>query len=341
MGSLGRPVSGRLARVRKCVDLVPVVAGWKSVLRQAQAFAPDVIYSAQQLWDIRLGARLARALGCPQIVHLHYVCGPWLGREVVEVLRRAALVICVSDFIRSDAICHGVPPERAVTLRNSLAPATHLSPERRVTVRCSVREEIGAPEDAILVGMLARLAPWKGQTETLRAMLPILTVDPRVHLVLAGSEYPRGNGMTTGMIGMAAVAGVTGQVHILGQRSDVPRLLDALDVYAHPSRAEPCSMAILEAMAHGLPVVSWREGGTVELIADHQTGLLVDTMDVDALSTALATVVEHETLRMEMGERARARVAERFRPQAAGARFRWLLEETARQAVPTQTVVTR
>jgi glycosyltransferase involved in cell wall biosynthesis len=329
MGNLGLPVSGRLARARKCADLLPVVARWRSLLRHARAFAPNVIYSAQQVWDIRLAARLARALGCPQIVHLHYVCGPWLGREVLEVLPRAALVICVSDFIRSDAIGHGIPPERAVTLRNSLAPATDLSPERRAAVRASVRAELGAAEDAVLVGMLARLAPWKGQTELLRAMLPILAVDPRAHLVLAGSEYPRANGMTTEMIAMSAVAGVADRVHILGQRSDVPRLLDALDVYGHPSRAEPCSMAILEAMAHGLPVVSWREGGTVELIVDHRTGILAETMDVDALSGALAAMVEHSALRTEMGERGRARVADSFRPQAAGACFRSLLEETA------------
>ena len=328
IGSLGRPDGRRLSKVRKLASLGRLIGGWNRLLVTAREFDPHVVYSSQQLWDVRVATRLARALTLPQVVHLHYVCGPWLGPGVLDVLRTADRVLCVSDFIRGNAIDHGVLPARAVTLRNSLSPTPEPS-TGRLARRALVRGELRVQDDAVLVGMCARLAPWKGQEELLTAMLPILTADPRVHLVIAGGEHPRPNGMTSRMRQKAASADLTDQIHLLGHRSDVSGLLQAIDVFAHPSRAEPCAMAVLEAMAHGLPVVAWREGGTVELVRHGDTGILVEPLDIIALREALLALVRDDELRRRLGSGARRTIERCFRPEDAGTLFRSTLEAAA------------
>lgn len=329
MGNLGRRDSPRFERAMKVRDLVNVQRSRSRLYAVARSFQPDVVYSAQQLWDLRIATPLARNLACPQVIHLHYNVGPALGRGVVDTLRRARMVLAVSEFIRDDAIDHGVHAGRVHALYNSIAVPKALSRHERNEVKSDLRAQLGLTEDALLVGMTARLSPSKGQVQLVEAMLPLLQGDRRIQLLLAGSEDPARNGMTDRIRQTARAHGVTSQVHLLGQRSDVPRILDALDVFAHPTRQDPCPLAVLEAAAHGLPVVAWREGGTATLVSDRETGLLVEPLDIAELTRALHTLIFDQDARAMMGRKARERVASVFRPDLAAASFLALLQEAA------------
>jgi len=319
VGKLGQPGTGGLARAMKVRDLVALRLDRGRMIEAARRFRPDIVYSAQQLWDLRLAAPLARALDRPRVVHLHYTVGPWLGRDALQALRDARMVIGVSGFIRDDAIRHGVPAERTRLLYNSIV-APEL-PASRDAAQSALRAEFGLPNDALVVGIVARLFENKGQVELLEAMLPILRRDRRVHLLLVGSEYPKPHGLTERLTETARASGVLPQVHLPGYRGDVPRILDGLDVFAHPSRSEPFSLAILEAMAHELPVVAWREGGPAEIIVDGQTGILVAPMDIDGLTGALDGLLGDGARRAAMGQAGRERALETFNPVIAGDGF--------------------
>ncbi len=334
VGRLGRQDITTLARAMKVRDLLRVGVVQRGLPAVARRFRPDVVYSSQQRWDLRLAAPLARELGCPLVVHLHYTVGPWLGRGAVDALREAAMVIGVSDYIRDDAVAHGVPAGWARTLYNSIVVPPEAPADDRAAIRSGLRAELGLPDGAVLVGMAARLNKEKGQEELTRAMLPILARRPDAHLLLAGYEYPAGNGMAGRIKGSAEAHGVAAQVHLLGYRRDVSRILDGLDLFAHPSRAEPCPLAVLEAMAHGLPVVAWREGGPAEQIVDGQTGLLVEPMDIAGLTAALESLIADGEACARMGARGRERAAMVFSPERAGSSFLSLLE-LARQTGQT------
>lgn len=327
MGKLGRHDTRPLDRALKMRDLAAMRFTRRQVLAAARHFRPDVVYSAQQRWDLRLAVPVARALGVPRVVHLHYTIGPWLGPNAVDALREAALVLTVSDYIRDDAVHHGVEAARARTLHNSIAPPSEPSREEISAGRAALRAELDLPADALLVGMFARLNREKGQEDLLQAMLPILERDRRVGLVLAGRENPAHNGVSESIARAAREHGVGARVRLLGHRRDVPRLLDGLDIFAHPSRREPFGLALLEAMAHGLPVVAWREGGPAEIVADGETGLLVPPGEIAALTSALDTLLTDEGLRAAMGARGRRRAAVAFDPARAGASFLSLLWE--------------
>jgi glycosyltransferase involved in cell wall biosynthesis len=106
--------------------------------------------------------------------------------------------------------------------------------------------------------------------------------------------------------------GLDGRVELLGERDDVPELLAGSDVFVLSSRSEGMPLAILEAMAAGLPVVASDVGGIGELVVDGESGLLVRPGDSDALAAALERVCADGALRKRMGAAARARAEELF-----------------------------
>ncbi len=323
---LGREGMSKGRRAAKLLDVAGLYSQWGQVAACSTNFQPDVIYSSQQRWDQRLAVRLARRTGAPRVVHLHYIVGPWLGRGAMGALRSAHAVIAVSGFIRNDAVAGGVPPERAHVLHNAMYRPERPADTGRQSARARVRGQLGIPDDSLIVGMVARLSTSKGQAELLEAMLPVLGRREKVHLVLVGSEYPSNNGMVDQLESMTAEAGMGSRVHLLGQRTDVPQLLEAFDVFAHPSHAEPFGLAVLEAMAHGLPVVAWDEGGTRELVIDSESGVLVSPGDIAGLGKALETLLLEGARRDAMGRTAEQLSHAAFDPAVASRRFAQLLD---------------
>jgi glycosyltransferase involved in cell wall biosynthesis len=327
IGGLGRAPGSKTAQAMKMLDVGRVWATRRWLQRLVTEFEPHVVYSAQQRWDQRLAVPLAKDAGLPRVVHLHYNVGPWLGASAVRALLGADMVIAVSDFISRDAMEAGVPGGRIHTLRNPARDQPGCADNRSPR---ALRRELAISDGATVVGMVSRLSKSKCQLELLDAMLPLLRFDRGdIHLVIAGAEDPPASGIRDLLQRRAAEAGVSSKVHLLGHRNDVPTLLDGLDIFAHPSRHEPFGLAILEAMGHGLPVVAWREGGPAEIVSDPDTGILVSSMDIPALTGAIAGLLTDVNRRKEMGNAGRARVRSMFRADDAVHRFVTLLEMAA------------
>ncbi|GAC1401305.1 MAG: hypothetical protein NVSMB52_15120 [Chloroflexota bacterium] len=333
VGLLGRSSRNRLDKARKLCHAARLQYQLPKLRRMASVFHPDVIYSSQQIWDVRLARPLSQALNCPQVVHLHYTVGPWLGRRALETLRKADMVIAVSDFIRDDAVEHGVLPQRVHTLYNTVSVEPVCTPNVQAQNRAALCHELGLPATTILLGMVGRINPWKGQEDLLYAAIPLLQRMPHLALLLIGAEDDAGKGLGAHLRTIAYQAGVVDQVLLVGHRSDVPRILKALHLFAHPSHHDPCPLAVLEAMAHGLPVVAWREGGTESLVADGTTGLLVESNDRQSLTRALVTLLDDPDKREWMGMQARRRVAADFLPTDAARSFIGMLESACRWPV--------
>ena len=106
--------------------------------------------------------------------------------------------------------------------------------------------------------------------------------------------------------------GLSEQVRLAGERSDVPELLAASDVFVLPSRSEGMPVSVLEAMAAGLPVVASRVGGLAEQVVDGETGLLVQPGDPAELAAALERVLTDPSMRLRLGATGRARAEQAF-----------------------------
>jgi glycosyltransferase involved in cell wall biosynthesis len=162
-----------------------------------------------------------------------------------------------------------------------------------------LREQLGGSEKRPLVLTPARLDAQKGHETLLEAIAEI----PEVSFVLAGEGPMRGE-----LEARVAQLGVGDRVRFLGRREDVPALLAACDVFCLPSLYEGSSLAVLEAMAAGIPVVSSAIGGTEELIEGGRSGLLVPPGDAKALAAALRRVLGDAELRGNLAAKARERV---------------------------------
>lgn len=163
-----------------------------------------------------------------------------------------------------------------------------------------LREELGG-EGRPLVLTPARLDAQKGH----RVLFEAIREVPDALFLLAG-EGPEHEALEA----LGKELGIDDRVRFLGRREDVPELMAACDVFALASLYEGSSLAVLEAMAARIPVVSSAIGGTDELIEDGRSGLLVPPGDAEALAAALRRVLADEALRRSLATQARERVEE-------------------------------
>ena len=154
---------------------------------------------------------------------------------------------------------------------------------------------------------VARLVARKGISDLLEALA--LVGDREVELILQGSG-PEAHALTV----QARELGLASQVKLAGFRAphDLPPVYAAADVFVLPSHSESCSMALLEAMASGLPVVATGTGGTPELIEEGQGGVLVPVRSPRHLAEALSKLVADPALRARMGAHNRQRVEDHY-----------------------------
>lgn len=220
-------------------------------------------------------------------------------------------VVGVSDHTTGNlARYERIPRERLVTIPNGieLRPPT--------VGRLEMRASLGIPADAPVVGTAGRITEQKGLEFLIQAALLLRPAFPDLRIVLVGDGHER-----TALEEQARRIGVADRVHFLGVRMDIPDLLGAFDLYALPSRWEGLPMAVLEAMAAGLPVVASAVGGLPTAIRHGREGVLVPPEDATALAGALEQVLADPELRSRMGRAARDRYRANFTLEVMARRY--------------------
>jgi glycosyltransferase involved in cell wall biosynthesis len=130
---------------------------------------------------------------------------------------------------------------------------------------------------------------------------------PDLHLVVLGacSELET-------VWGLAAELGISERLHILGQRSDVPRILSVFDIYVQSSYFEGMSIGMLEALAAGLPMVTTRVDGVADVLPAGEGALVADIGDYIALASHIAYLVDRPDARRELATTSHLRVRTQF-----------------------------
>jgi glycosyltransferase involved in cell wall biosynthesis len=181
--------------------------------------------------------------------------------------------------------------------------------------------------DVFKVGVVSRLSEEKGLSSMLRAMPTILASLPNTMLFIAGD-----GSMRTQLERLATDLDVSPRVHFLGHVGDVPGLLAKLDLYVQPSRSESLGVAVMEALAAGLPVVATRVGGIPEIITDGRYGTLVPANDIAALAEAVVALGRDPAARAALGDAGREMMAHRFQPDGFVREVHALYAELATKA---------
>jgi glycosyltransferase involved in cell wall biosynthesis len=269
------------------------------------------------LWIVRLLPMVWRS----DVVHAHSSKAAWLSRATAMLLgrrsscvvtphawsfwaftgpRRRALVMLERLAARACAVIVAVSEhEREEGLRLCVGR----SAQYRV-IRNGVdleRWQAARVPDRDLVLMVGRLAPQKRPELAIRALAVARRQKPSLRLALAGSgELEPGSRLLADRLGLCD------SVEFLGNRDDVPELLSRAGCVVVTSVYEGCSLAILEAMAAGVPVVAARFGGVDELVDDGVTGLLCDDTP-EQLGAALVRLRDDDAMADRLGKEARRR----------------------------------
>lgn len=156
-----------------------------------------------------------------------------------------------------------------------------------------------------VITTLGNLNPSKGQDYLIQAFASVSKRYPDAHLVIAGTPLGTRQDYSRDLRKLTAQLGLAERVSFLGTCNDVPALMAGTTVYVHPSLAEACSMAVLEAMAAGRPIVATAVGGVPELIQNDVSGLLAPSRDSQALRNAIVRMFDDVQLRQRCAAAAR------------------------------------
>ena len=180
-----------------------------------------------------------------------------------------------------------------------------------------IRTRLGIPEDAPAIGLVNRYDPMKDHATFFRAASLLSQKNSAVHFILAGKGVTEGSPEISSHLG---VMEKIRNIHLMGHRDDIPRVLNALDIASSSSISEGLPNAIGEAMATGIPCVVTDAGDSALLVGD--TGFVVPKRDPEALCAAWQRLLEAgPDSRRAMGERARNRIMEHYNLQAMIKRY--------------------
>jgi glycosyltransferase involved in cell wall biosynthesis len=225
-------------------------------------------------------------------------------------------VVCVSQSVRNTAVAYGVvDPDRTSVFgagsSNGVDPARFEPTEERLRRAIEIRKKLGIMPGAPVVGFVGRLTRDKGISELYEAHKSLRKEFPSLKLLLLG-DYEAGDPLPGQL---QRVIASDPSVICRGFVDEVSDFYHVFDILAFPSYREGFPNVVLEAQAAGRAVVAARATGTVDAIADGDTGVLVPIADIRAMAEALGNLLRNPVLAVRMGVAGRARVAHDFSPE--------------------------
>ncbi len=256
-----------------------------------------------------VGFLLTRFCHVPWIAHVHGWHGKTqIGRyrlyEMMDgfFVRFADLVLVGSYAAKKDVEALGISPVQVVP--NSVEPR---SAETYADGVKALRQELGAGDDTVVIGVVGRIHPGKGQAVLLRAVKKLLDKELDLCVLVVG-EGPELDALTA----LAAELGIEEQVEFAGFCTDAYLYMAAMDIFVVPSLKESLPLTALEAMGMGRAIVASRVGDLPVVIEDGVSGLLVEPGDVADLSAAIEKLVRDSDYRNALGERGSKVIRERY-----------------------------
>jgi glycosyltransferase involved in cell wall biosynthesis len=198
-----------------------------------------------------------------------------------------------------------------------------------LTVRDEVRHELATSAETVVILQTSRLERWKGHSLLLAALARLRANADWIAWIAGGPQRPQERTYLADLQAEAHAQGIAARVRFLGERSDVPRVLAAADLFCQPNTSpEPFGVAFVEALYGRLPVVSTALGGAAEIV-DDSCGRLVRPNDPLAFAEALAQLIDDPALRQRLGAAGPVRARRLCDPRTGLPRLETLLRDVS------------
>jgi glycosyltransferase involved in cell wall biosynthesis len=287
------------------------------LIRRLRLERPDVLHCHLVRANL-YGRAAARLAGVPVVISTlrnvedYFVKGDVVSRSLRWVEHATtglvSRYVAVSEGVRTAAIAHlGLQPDQICTILNAVDLRPFADPP---IDRVAIRNEFGFGPQHTVIGTASVLEPRKNIAQLLRAVRVLGSEFAGVRLLIVGSGPAEAE-----LRAAAAALGVNGLVRFAGFRADVPRVLNAFDLFALASHSEGLSRAVMEAMAAGLPCVVTDVGGNAEAVRHGETGFVVAPGAERAFIEGLRVLVSDVNRRRDMGDAGRRRAFAEFAPE--------------------------
>jgi sugar transferase (PEP-CTERM/EpsH1 system associated) len=284
----------------------------RTLVRTMREVKPDLVHSRN--WAAIEAVLAGKWVGVRGVVHSEHgleadtaKAEPWRRNCFRRLAFEAAdRVLAVSSQLRDlHARRTGFPARRVAVIHNGV-DSERFQPN--LSLRASIRAELGIAEDQFCIGCVGNLTPVKDYRTALNAAGALDKVCKDWRLLVIGEGAERGQLEQF----VQAHPAWKDRVAFLGLSHRVPELLAAMDVYVLSSVIEGISNSLLEAMASGLPAVATAVGGNPEVVVDGESGILFPAGDFNRLADQLFLLRQQPDLRARLSQQARRRVREEF-----------------------------
>jgi glycosyltransferase involved in cell wall biosynthesis len=290
----------------------------RALVRDLIAAPPDILYCNGPRTFLP-GILAAKKLGCPVFCGLHLVFGGGAERRLIRWCfsrpQVAGILFC------SQAVAE--PFSQFVGNKAFVSPYW-VSPRFLEAPKGGrpFREMWDLSDSDLLVGVVGRISPTKGQVFFLDSLNPLLADRPRLHLAVAGSSDFESKAEEETLRSRRGASPAPERVHLHLEMVDPLKFMDSLDILVVPSLwDEPFGLVAVEGMSRDVPLVVTRSGGLAETVRDGETGYVVEK-DARSLRDAVRTLVDDPSLRMRMGAEGRRRVQSHHHPDSCIAALR-------------------
>ncbi|HEY4137237.1 MAG TPA: glycosyltransferase family 4 protein [Casimicrobiaceae bacterium] len=268
----------------------------RELSRITRSLEPDWMIGAfkAEYWALAL---VAKSAGVPLVLfsHLDQRIRPLMLSQITGLVRS---VIVPSEYLRRRSIERGLPASRVAVLSNPF-DVDCLKPD--AALRARVRASLGISDDQIVLGYVGRFEPPKGVVTLARATAKAMDSQSRLRALWVGHGR-----LEPALREIARNSGHAARNHWMPWLDHVLPAYAAMDVVALPSEgSETFGRVLVEAQAHGLPVLGADNGGIPEALVEDRTGRLVPPGDVDAWAAAIGEMAGNDVLRRRFGAAAR------------------------------------
>lgn len=229
----------------------------------------------------------------------------WKGNIRHAVVGKLAdAVVAVSDDIGALLRRAHYPPAKVLRIYNAIDVE-----KLQVAGNGHLRHKLNLPKGSRLVGTVANIRAPKGYEFLIRAARVVVDRIPEAHFVAVGDIDPV---LSQPLFELVNQLGLQDRFHFLGFRSDIPEILNELDVFVLASTSEGLPLALLEALAAGRPSVATRCGGPEEVISDGVNGRLIPSKDPGSIAAAVIELLTNRQLALGFAQAGRAKVYSEF-----------------------------
>jgi glycosyltransferase involved in cell wall biosynthesis len=282
-------------------------------VKKINRFEPDLLFihgscvASSLAWIIQ--KRVKRPLPYVSSYHGFYTA-PKPNRKIIQPVinwltpkayqYRALAGVTVAEYCKQYLVTRGVDADKITVVHNGIDPEPpNCEPVGRST--------LGLKRDDLIIGIISRIDPVKGLEYLIDAFPLVLAKHPGVHLIMVGD-----GGCTEKLKQQCRQLGIESNVHFVGYQRNAQAWMELLDIFVLPSLAEFHSIAILEAMRAGKPIVATDLGGNTESVRHEKEALIVPPKNTKAIADALNRLIENPALAKSMAQAARHRFFQNF-----------------------------